>query len=89
MTISIRSSFMKRHCINVTRISDVNEGHRGGPYLPYVCQDGRGLMTGYGTFSPNLGKLTNKKNPNEIRIFINENHEYIQTKRCNNLTKEI
>ena len=61
----------------------------GGPYLPYVCQDGRGLMTGYGTFSPNLGKLTNKKNPNEIRIFMNENHEYIQTKRCNNLRKEI
>ena len=27
MTISIRSSFMKRHCINVTRISDVNECH--------------------------------------------------------------
>ena len=28
MTISIPSSFMKRHCINVTRISDVNERHR-------------------------------------------------------------
>ena len=28
MTIFIRSSFMKRHCINVTRISDVNERHR-------------------------------------------------------------
>ena len=28
MTISIRSSFMKRHRINVTRISDVNECHR-------------------------------------------------------------
>ena len=28
MTISIRSSFMKCHCINVTRISDVNERHR-------------------------------------------------------------
>ena len=28
MTISVRSSFMKRHCINVTRISDVNERHR-------------------------------------------------------------
>ena len=43
----------------------------------------------YGTFSPNLGKLTNKKNENEIRIFMTEKHEYIQTKRCNNLTKEI
>ena len=28
MTISIRSSFMKRHCINVTRISNFNERHR-------------------------------------------------------------
>ena len=28
MTISIRSTFMKRHCINVTRISDVIERHR-------------------------------------------------------------
>ena len=28
MTISIRSSFIKRHCINVTRISDVNQRHR-------------------------------------------------------------
>ena len=28
MTISIRSSFMKRHRINVTRISDVNERYR-------------------------------------------------------------
>ena len=28
MTISIRSSFMKRYCINVTRYSDVNERHR-------------------------------------------------------------
>ena len=28
MTISLRISFMKRHCINVTRISDVNERHR-------------------------------------------------------------
>ena len=28
MTISIRSSFMKRHRINVTRVSDVNECHR-------------------------------------------------------------
>ena len=28
MTISIRSSFMKRHRINVTRVSDVNERHR-------------------------------------------------------------
>ena len=28
MTISIRSSFMKHHCINVTRISDVNQSHR-------------------------------------------------------------
>ena len=28
MTISIRSSFMKRHCINVTHLSDVNECHR-------------------------------------------------------------
>ena len=28
MTISIRSSFMKRHCINVTHKSDVNERHR-------------------------------------------------------------
>ena len=28
MTISLRSSFMKRHCINVTRISDINERHR-------------------------------------------------------------
>ena len=28
MTISIRSSFKKRHCINVIRISDVNERHR-------------------------------------------------------------
>ena len=28
MTISLRSSFMKRHCINVTRVSDVNERHR-------------------------------------------------------------
>ena len=27
MTISISSSFMKRHCINVTRISDVNQHH--------------------------------------------------------------
>ena len=44
----------------------------GGPYLPYVCQDGRGC-------SPNLGILTNKKNPNEIRIFMTEKHEYIQT----------
>ena len=28
MTIFIRSSLKKRHCINVTRISDVNERHR-------------------------------------------------------------
>ena len=28
MTISIRSSFMKLHCIYVIRISDVNERHR-------------------------------------------------------------
>ena len=28
MTIFIRSSFMKRHCLNVTCISDVNERHR-------------------------------------------------------------
>ena len=28
MTISIRSSFMKRHCINVTGVSDVSERHR-------------------------------------------------------------
>ena len=28
MTISIRSSFMKRHRINVTRVSDANERHR-------------------------------------------------------------
>ena len=28
MTISIRSSFIKHHCINVTRISDGNERHR-------------------------------------------------------------
>ena len=28
MTIFICSSFMKHHCINVTRISDVNERHR-------------------------------------------------------------
>ena len=28
MTIFIRSSIMKRHCINVTHISDVNERHR-------------------------------------------------------------
>ena len=28
MTISIRSSFMKRHCFNVTGISDVNQRHR-------------------------------------------------------------
>ena len=28
MTFSIRSTFMKHHCINVTRISDVNELHR-------------------------------------------------------------
>ena len=28
MTISIRPSFKKRHCINVTRISDINERHR-------------------------------------------------------------
>ena len=27
MTISIRSSFMMRHCINVTRVSDVSERH--------------------------------------------------------------
>ena len=43
----------------------------------------------YGTISPNLGKLTNKKNKNEIRNFMTEKHVYIQTKRCNNLTKEI
>ena len=28
MTIFLRSSFMRRHCINVTCISDVNERHR-------------------------------------------------------------
>ena len=28
MTISIHSSFMKHRSINVTRVSDVNEGHR-------------------------------------------------------------
>ena len=28
MTISISSSFMKRHRINVTRVSDVNQRHR-------------------------------------------------------------
>ena len=28
MTISTRSSFMKHHCINATRITDVNERHR-------------------------------------------------------------
>ena len=28
MTIFLRSSFMRRHCINFTRISDVNERHR-------------------------------------------------------------
>ena len=28
MTISLRSSYMKRHCIKVTRIADVNERHR-------------------------------------------------------------
>ena len=28
MTVFLRSSFMRRHCINVTRISDVNERHR-------------------------------------------------------------
>ena len=28
MTISIRSSLMKRHRINVIRVSDVNERHR-------------------------------------------------------------
>ena len=28
MTISVRSSFMKRQSINVTRVSDVNERHR-------------------------------------------------------------
>ena len=28
MTIFLRSSFMRRHCINITRISDVNERHR-------------------------------------------------------------
>ena len=28
MTIFLCSSFIKRHCINVTHISDVNERHR-------------------------------------------------------------
>ena len=28
MTISIRSSLMKRHRIDVTRVSDINERHR-------------------------------------------------------------
>ena len=28
MIISIRSSFVKHHRINVTRVSDVNERHR-------------------------------------------------------------
>ena len=28
MTISIRSSYMKRHCIGVARVSDVNRRHR-------------------------------------------------------------
>ena len=28
MTISMRSSFKKRHCIGVARLSDVNGGHR-------------------------------------------------------------
>ena len=28
MTISLLSSFMKRHCINVTSVSDISENHR-------------------------------------------------------------
>ena len=28
----------------------------GGPYLPYVCQDGRGLMTGLWDFLSKFGQ---------------------------------
>ena len=33
----------------------------GGPYLPYVCQDGRGLMTGLWDFLSKFGQTHKQK----------------------------
>ena len=47
--------FHKMDAINVNKVYLVTYEKYGGPYLPYVCQDGRGLMTGLWDFLSKFG----------------------------------
>ena len=55
-TTCIHRDKIKNNCNVFLFVVFVTYEKYGGPYLPYVCQDGRGLMTGLWDFLSKFGQ---------------------------------